>query len=95
MVELRCLFLQSNNIEAISGLSTLQNLTNLNLCSNFISKLENLRDLPNLHTLLLSRYGHYRIHISVHGRLLLVEMDENFYFTLMRSLKVILTRNKI
>ena len=94
MVELRCLFLQSNNIEAISGLSTLQNLTNLNLCSNFISKLENLRDLPNLHTLLLSRYGHYRIHISVHQRRL-VGMDENFYFTLMRSLKVILTRNKI
>ena len=55
MAELRCLFLQNNNIEVIDGLATFEHLTNLNLCSNYISKLDNLKDLPNLHTLLLSR----------------------------------------
>ena len=55
MTELRCLFLQNNNIEVIDGLATFEHLTNLNLCSNYISKLDNLKDLPNLHTLLLSR----------------------------------------
>ena len=54
MEELRCLFLQNNRIEKIENLSTLKNLTTLNLSHNYLSCLTSLACLPKLHTFIAS-----------------------------------------
>lgn len=55
LVELRCLFLQSNAISEIQNLETLINLRTLNLSSNLISTVPYVGYLKNLSTLDLSR----------------------------------------
>ena len=54
MEELRCLFLQNNRIEKIENVSTLKNLTTLNLSHNYLNCLTSLACLPKLHTFIAS-----------------------------------------
>ena len=52
---LRCLYLHENAISEMEGLSTLKELSNLNLSDNLIKKIEGIEGCESLDSLYLAR----------------------------------------